>query len=136
MIENEHCAGIRRTTSVAESNAFVLTGRSDSHCGVVKGNQRLTPEQQRAVGLAYIAGFFRNYIGGENFASQFTGDVAPTPNQTFVMYQAPDLFTTRRDVNRLLTAADFANGVVDRNRSGHEFIGHVQFDSRARRVRP
>jgi hypothetical protein len=104
--------GIFNAGSADDWNAFVLTGRSDSHCGVVKGNQRLTPEQQRAVGLAYIAGFFRNYIGGEDFAAQFTGDVPATPSQTFVMYQAPDLFTTRRDVNRLLTSADLLTNTL------------------------
>ena len=91
-------------------NTFVVSGRNDPHCGIVKGNQRLTPEQQRAVGLANIAGFFRNYLGGENFASQFNGE-APGSG-TFVMYHAPDLLTTRRDVNRLLAASDLSTNTL------------------------
>lgn len=32
---------------------------------------------QEQIGLVYVMGFFRNYIGGEDFRSLFTGDVAP-----------------------------------------------------------
>jgi hypothetical protein len=91
-------------------NTFVVAGRNDPHCGIVKGNQRLTPEQQRAVGLASMAGFFRNYLGGEDFTSRFNGE-APGSG-TFVMYHAPDLLTTRRDVNRLLTSSDLSTNTL------------------------
>jgi hypothetical protein len=89
-------------------NKFVSSGVSDPHCGVVKGNQRLSPEQQRAVGLAFISGFFRQYLGGEDFSSLFATDSA----SIHTMYQAPDLLTARRDVNRLLTASDLSTNTL------------------------
>jgi hypothetical protein len=88
--------------------AFQPGGYSDNHCGVVKGNQRLSPAQQRAVGLSFIAAFFRQYLGGENFASQFATDTTAV----HTMYQPPDLLTTRRDVNRLLTATDLSTNTL------------------------
>lgn len=88
---------------------FVTSGHNDPQCGVGKG-QRLTAAQQRAVGLAVIAGFFRQYLGGENFSSQFNADAALAG--TFDMYQPPDLLTARRDVNRLLTASDLSTNFL------------------------
>jgi hypothetical protein len=87
--------------------AFVPGGRSDPQCGSGKGNQRLTEEQQRGTGLAYMAAFFRAYVGGENqFIPIFTGDAPPPPsaqtNKLFVSYHAPDNPALRLDVNRLL----------------------------------
>jgi len=81
----------------------------DTHCGAVPGNRRLTPAQQRGTGLAYIAGFFRLYLGGEShFLSLFTGDAAAPPsamtNDLLVSYHPPDDPRFRRDVNRLLDA--------------------------------
>ena len=87
--------------------AFVAGGRSDPHCGTLRGNQRLTESQQRGTGLAYMSAFFRAYVGGENqFIPILTGDAPPPPSaQTsnlFVSYHAPDDPTLRLDVNRLL----------------------------------
>ncbi|HEY8130339.1 MAG TPA: hypothetical protein VII12_00490 [Thermoanaerobaculia bacterium] len=108
--------GIFDAASADDWNAFVPGGRSDPHCGTKKSSARLTPEEQRGTGQAYIVGFFRNYVGGEDFASQFNGDTPPPPSATtdqiFLMYHPPDLFTTRRDVNRLLTAADLGTNTL------------------------
>src|ERR1043165_6644955 len=87
--------------------AFVQNGNSDSQCGSHKGNKRLTEEQQRGTGLAYMSAFFRAYVGGEiQFIPILTGDAPPPPsaqnNNLFVSYHAPDLPNLRRDVNRFL----------------------------------
>jgi hypothetical protein len=88
--------------------AFVPGGHSDSQCGTVKGNQRLTEAQQRGTGLAYMTAFFRAYVGGEaQFLPILTGDAPPPAsaqtNNLFVSYHAPDNPELRLDVNRLLT---------------------------------
>src|SRR5687768_7800973 len=85
--------------------AFVPGGHSDSQCGSVPGNKRLTEAQQRGTGLAYMSAFFRAYVGGESqFIPILTGDAPPPPsaatNDLFVSYHAPD--NRRLDVNRLL----------------------------------
>jgi hypothetical protein len=87
--------------------AFVPGGHSDSQCGSVPGNRRLTEAQQRGTGLAYMSAFFRAYVGGENqFIPILTGDAPPPPSATtndlFVSYHAPDTPALRLDVNRLL----------------------------------
>jgi len=87
--------------------AFVPGGHSDSQCGSVGGNQRLTAAQQRGTGLAYMTAFFRAYVGGETqFLPLLTGDAPPPPsaqtNKLFVSYHAPDVAGVRLDVNRLL----------------------------------
>lgn len=85
--------------------AFVPGGHSDSQCGSVPGNQRLTEAQQRGTGLAYMSAFFRAYVGGESqFIPILTGDAPPPAsaqtNNLFVSYHAPA--NLRLDVNRLL----------------------------------
>ena len=93
--------------------AFVPGGHSDTHCGTVKGNQRLTEAQQRGTGLAYMTAFFRAYVGGESqFIPILTGDAPPPPsaqtNKLFVSYHAPDNPSLRLDVNRLLNNTNLA----------------------------
>ncbi len=93
--------------------AFVQGGRADPHCGSGRGNQRLSDAQQRGTGLAYTSAFFRTYIGGETqFLPLLQGDAPPPPSaQTsalFVSYHAPDSAVFRRDVNRLLDAANLS----------------------------
>jgi hypothetical protein len=93
--------------------AFVSEGDSDSQCGTVAGNQRLTAAQQRGTGLAYMSAFFRAYVGGESqFIPILTGDAPPPPsaqtNNLFVSYHAPDDPALRLDVNRLLNNADLS----------------------------
>jgi hypothetical protein len=90
---------------------------TDPHCGSRPGNQRLTPAQQRGTGLAYTAAFFRTYVGGEpGFGAYLTGDVLPPPsaqtNQIHVSFHAPDDPARRRDVNRLLTAANLTTNTL------------------------
>jgi len=97
--------------------AFVPGGRSDSQCGTGKGNQRLTEAQQRGTGLAYMAAFFRAYVGGETqFIPILTGDAPPPPSaQTsnlFVSYHAPDNPELRLDVNRLLNNTNLTTNTL------------------------
>lgn len=97
--------------------AFVPGGSGDSHCGTVKGNRRLTPEQQRGTGKAYITGFMRVYLGGETvFSPIFKGDVPPPPSamtdEINVSYHAPDTPASRLDVNRLLTAVNLTTNTL------------------------
>jgi len=85
--------------------AFVAGGHSDSQCGNVPGNKRLTEAQQRGTGLAYMTAFFRAYVGGESqFIPILTDDAPPPPsaktNDLFVSYHAPA--SLRLDLNRLL----------------------------------
>lgn len=84
--------------------AFVPGGRSDSQCGSGKRNQRLTEAQQRGTGLAYMAAFFRAYVGGETqFIPLLTGEAPPPAsaqtNNVFISYHAPA--GLRLDVNRI-----------------------------------
>ena len=101
--------------------AFVPGGHSDSQCGSVRGNQRLTEAQQRGTGLAYLTAFFRAYVGGESqFIPLLTGDAPPpasaTTDKLFVSYHAPDTPALRLDVNRLLNdtnlTLNFLGGAV------------------------
>ncbi len=92
--------------------AFVGGGSSDAWCGTVPGNHRLTPAEQRGTGKAYMNGFFRRYIGGEDFSGLWKGDVPPPPSamttEIYQSYLPPDSPGTRLDVNRLLSAADLS----------------------------
>jgi hypothetical protein len=97
--------------------AFVPGGHSDSQCGSGKNSQRLTEEQQRGTGLAYMTAFFRAYVGGETqFIPILTGDAPPPPSaQTsnlFVSYHAPDNPELRLDVNRLLNNTNLATNTL------------------------
>lgn len=108
---------IFRPASADDWDTFVHQGKTDPHCGRLPGNKRLTPEQQQGTGLAYMSAFFRVYIGDESqFAPLLAGDApAPPSAQTsdvFVSYHAADVAASRRDVNRLLTAADLATNTL------------------------
>src|SRR5215213_7399631 len=95
--------------------AFVPGGHSDSQCGSVGGNQRLTAAQQRGTGLAYMTAFFRAYVGGETqFLPLLTGDAPPPAsaqtNNLFVSYHAPA--NLRLDVNRLLNDTNLTTNTL------------------------
>jgi hypothetical protein len=95
--------------------AFVPGGPSDSQCGSVPGNQRLTEAQQRGTGLAYMSAFFRAYVGGETqFIPILTGDSPPPAsaqtNALFVSYHAPA--NVRLDVNRLLNNTNLTTNTL------------------------
>jgi hypothetical protein len=97
--------------------AFVPGGRSDSQCGTVRGNKRLTEAQQRGTGLAYMSAFFRAYVGGETqFLPILTGDAPPPAsaqtNNLFVSYHAPDNPELRLDVNRLLNNTNLTTNTL------------------------
>lgn len=106
---------IFRPGAADDWDTFVIGGPSDPHCGKVGGNGRLTPEQQRGTGLAYMSAFFRTYVGGETqFEDLLAGD-APAPpsaqtNDLFVSYHAAA--ATRRDVNRLLASANLSTNTL------------------------
>jgi hypothetical protein len=96
---------------------FVFGGGSDPHCGTTAASERLTPAQQRAVGLAYMAGFFRLYLGGEtDLAVYFNGNSQRPASigtaRVFPSYHAPDSTATRLDVNRLLTATNLTTNTA------------------------
>jgi hypothetical protein len=81
---------------------------------------RLTEKQQRRVGIAYMVGFFRHYVGGSpeggtDWSGETTPDIAPAT--TAVTYQAPDTPTTRLDVDRFDSPDDLV-----RTQSGGEVI--------------
>ena len=101
--------------SLDDWNFFVQAGAADPHCGRLPSNQRLTPAQQRGTAIAYMSAFFRAYVGGETqFMDVLTGEAPPPASaQTsdlFVSYHAPD--ADRRDVNRLLAAADLTTNTL------------------------
>jgi hypothetical protein len=97
--------------------AFTPGGAADPHCGTGAGNGRLTAEQQRQSGRAYMAAFLRTYVGGEpGFAPLLAGDAPPPPSamtdQLHVTVHAPDTARTRRDVNRLLVPANLTRNTL------------------------
>jgi hypothetical protein len=86
-------------------------GFTDPQCGDQPGTGRLTAAQQRAVGLAYISGFFRLYLLGQTAIRPFFTGGPERPATignaiVFPSYHAPDTPATRRDVNRLLNPVD------------------------------
>ncbi len=91
---------------------FVFGGSSDPQCGSGAGSPRLTATQQRGVGLAYNAAFFRTYLGGEPDFLPMLTDNNPPPSaltdEIFIAYHAPDSPALRRDVNRLATSGDLS----------------------------
>lgn len=102
-------------------------GSADPHCGVFAQNRRLTDAQQRAVAKAYFAAFFRAYLKGESgFLPILTAAAPPPPSATttniFPSYQAPDSPAKRRDVNRLLTAANLTTNTLGGAVSGSGLI--------------
>jgi hypothetical protein len=119
--------------SVDDWLLFVQSGHSDSHCGTVGGNKRLTEAQQRGTGLAYMSAFFRTYVGGEKqFIPILTGDAPPPASaQTtdlFVSYHAPDTPALRLDVNRLLndtnlTLSNLGAAVTQTSLTPYELCG-------------
>jgi hypothetical protein len=94
---------------------FTSGGSTDPQCGTGAGNHRLTPAQERGVGLAYISAVMRAYVGGETqFLSYLTGESAPPPSaqtsEIHVSYHAPA--AARRDVNRLLTSTNLTTNTL------------------------
>jgi len=101
---------------------FPAGGKDDWHfpgdpfCGTGAGNQRLTPAEQRANGLAYVASFFRAYIGHE---SQFLPILATgafshqiDPATVHASYHPPDQPQFRRDLNRFLDSTSLTTSAV------------------------
>ena len=98
---------------IGASDDWSISG--DPHCGTGPGNGRLTDAEQRDVGLAYLATFFRTEVGGETgFFGYIDGSAGLPPTvQAFSLhatYQGSD--AQRRDINRLLTAADLTTNFL------------------------
>ncbi len=91
------------------------TSTADSFCGTGSGNGRLTAVQQRAVASSYLPAFFRAQVGGETVFSPLIDGSAGLPPaiSSFnldVSFQGAD--PQRRDLNRLLTAADLTTNFL------------------------
>lgn len=89
----------------------------DPHCGDGLDNGRLTDEEQRGTGLAYITAFFRTYLGNEpDFLPILTATAPPPPsamtNDLFVSFHAPDDPLQRLDVNRLLEGENLTTNTL------------------------
>jgi len=70
--------------------------------------------QQEAIGLAYVLGFFRTYIGGESFQYLFHGDRRPPEN-----IQVPVAQSYTESPERILMVDDFsAKASPDTNSAG------------------
>ncbi len=120
--------------------AFVPGGSSNPWCGEGANSGRLSPDQQRGTGRAYIAGFFRLYLGGESaFLPMFKGDVLPPPsamtNLVFQSYHAPDDPQLRLDVNRLLNATNLStntlgSAIVESSLSPYDLCGGLDPEPR------
>ncbi len=79
--------------------------------------QRLTEEQQQAVGSAYITSFFRMELGGERqFSGLWRGSLAPPPSASFAKvstsYLAPALPGERLDLNHLAAGGDLTKNAL------------------------
>ncbi len=90
-------------------------GGSDPICGSQSGSERLTAQEQRDVGLAYMAGFFRLYIGGETaMKPYFDGTEIQPASVSFAdlhdAYHAPA--NQRRSVANFMTAADLTKNLL------------------------
>ena len=76
---------------------------------------RLSQLQQRRMGRAYIAGFFRRYLADEaGLDPMWTGAAAPAsiaPAQTLVSYLAPDSPEHRLDLARFMSAEELSTGI-------------------------
>jgi hypothetical protein len=80
---------------------------------------RLTQAQQRGTGLAYMSAFFRTYLGDDTqFLPIMTGDAPPPASaqvpagNIHIGYLPPDDPTDRRDINRVLTAANLTTNTL------------------------
>ena len=96
---------------------FVSGGTSDAQCGTGATNKRLTAAQQRGQNLAYLSAFMRVYVGGETQFTPILTGAAPPPASALttdlhVSYHAPDAAAKRRDVNRLLAAANLSTNTL------------------------
>lgn len=95
---------------------FTPFGTDDVFCGTGATTHRLSPAQQRGTAIAYFNAFYRTFLGGEDFKAFLTGDAAPPPsamtNELFVSYHPPDNPNQRRDVNRLLDAANLTTNTL------------------------
>ncbi|MBI1747817.1 MAG: hypothetical protein HYR55_14685 [Acidobacteria bacterium] len=91
----------------------------DPYCSNLRRDDggRYTPEEVRRIGLAYIGGFFRAYVGDEGALSPiFTGQAPQPPSvgdvDIHMTYHAPDAATTRRDVDRVVSDASLTTNTL------------------------
>jgi hypothetical protein len=83
---------------------------------------RLSQPQQRRLGRAYVAGFFRRYLADEaDLDPMWSGAAAPAsiaPARTLVSYLAPDTPRHRLDLARFMSAEELSTGINGTNVSG------------------
>ncbi len=91
------------------------TETSDTHCGTVSGNGRLTDSQQRGFGAAYAAAFLRRNLRGETqFDVILNRDAPPPPSaQNAAVYAGfmPGA-SDRKDINRLTSTSELATNTL------------------------
>jgi hypothetical protein len=90
-------------------------GGTDPICGSQSGSERLSAQQQRDVGLAYMAGFFRYYIGGETaMKPYFDGTEIQPASVSFAdlhdAYQAPE--EDRLTVDNFMVNGDLTTNLL------------------------
>jgi hypothetical protein len=90
---------------------------ADPHCGDLPGSRRLTAAQQRGLTAAYLAAFFRAYLGGETaLLPLLTGDEPPPPSaltqDVFLSTHGRDDPQRRLDVNRLWDLSDLTHNAL------------------------
>ena len=90
-------------------------GGTDPICGAQEGSERLSAQQQRDVGEAYMAGFFRLYIGGEtDMTPYFNGTEVQPKSVKFAdlhdAYHAPA--NERLTVNNWMDKADLKKDLL------------------------
>ncbi|HJV04299.1 MAG TPA: hypothetical protein VJ868_03470 [Actinomycetota bacterium] len=92
-------------------------------------SERLSENQQRRMGRAYIVGFFRRYLAVEvTLDGMWTGAATPggiAPARTHVSYLAPDAAARRLDLGRFLDEDDLATSEAggDLTASGLAYYG-------------
>ncbi|WP_435017711.1 hypothetical protein TA3x_005331 [Tundrisphaera sp. TA3] len=107
---------------------------SDPYAGaLMPGNLRLTPAQQRGVGIAYMGAFFRAYLGGEtSFLPILKGDALPPASaqgaRVYTSYHAPDTPTSRLDLNRMTSTPNMdvnamGGSVIDVGLTPYTMVG-------------
>jgi hypothetical protein len=101
----------------ADDWGYVSGGSTDTQCGTVTGNKRLTSAQQRAQNNAYLSAFMRVYVGGETQFTPILTGAAPPPasaqtTNLNVSYHAPAAGGKRLDLNRLLTSAELSTNTL------------------------
>ena len=90
-------------------------GAADPICDVQAGSERLSAQQQRDVGEAYMAGFFRLYVGGETALTPYFNGTKIQPKSVkfadlHTAYHAPA--NERLTVNNFMEDGDLSEDLL------------------------